>query len=143
MPKHEKTLVIEYDRPRGEERTTNVAAADAGNLSITSKPRERVSVEIYQAGPESWNLAIRGEVDADNCDVVHAALIEAEPDAPELTVDLSELTFFDSSGISTFLQIKNELDGAGRTLRLQSPTDSVRRVLEITGLLELFGLADG
>lgn len=99
-------------------------------------------MEIYQAGADPWQLGIRGEVDADNCDVVRAALIEAEPTAPKLVVDLSELTFLDSSGISMFLQVKNELDASGRELQLTSPTESVRRVLEITGLLDLFGLAD-
>lgn len=99
-------------------------------------------MEIYQAGPESWQLGIRGEVDADNCDVVRAALIETDAAAPELSIDLSELTFLDSSGISTFLQVKNEFNADGRTFRLQHPTESVRRVLEITGLLEIFGLGD-
>jgi anti-anti-sigma factor len=82
-----------------------------------------------------------GEVDADNCGEVESAVRSALGDhGRALVVDASELTFLDSSGISTMLQLRNlvveERDG---TFRLQDPTPVVRRTLEITGLLEVLG----
>ena len=48
-----------------------------------------------------------------------------------LTLDLSELTFIDSSGIHALERLTRE---AERVVVLRSPTASVRRVFEIVGL---------
>jgi len=85
-------------------------------------------------------VGIIGEVDADNCDSMAEQVLAADRDTPNLVLDLTELTFLDSSGISAFLGLKSTLEEQDRSLQLQGPTDSVRRVLEITGLTQIFGL---
>jgi anti-sigma B factor antagonist len=99
-----------------------------------------VNVTINQANADRIEAAISGEMDADNCAEVGATLLEAGPTAATMLLDTSQLGFLDSSGISELLRIHDAMESAGGTLRLIDPTDNVRRVLEITGLLETFGL---
>jgi anti-sigma B factor antagonist len=51
----------------------------------------------------------------------------------ELVIDLTQLAFIDSTGLSAILQANRKLDGKGQ-LVLREPTPLVRQVLEVTGL---------
>jgi anti-anti-sigma factor len=93
-------------------------------------------------GEKSVTLAVVGEVDADNCVEFRSALNAAAGTDPVVVVELSELGFLDSSGISQLLRFKTELADAGRVMTVENPSAPVRRVLEITGLLDHFGLGD-
>ncbi len=99
-------------------------------------------MKLQTVETDGWVMSLSGEVDADNCDLVSEGLLAAERSAPTLHLDTSELSFLDSSGISALLNVKSALQADGHDLCLTSPTSSVLRVLEITGLLEMFGLAD-
>lgn len=83
---------------------------------------------------------VRGEVDADNCSELAEQLLGA-PAEERLVVDLAGLTFIDSSGISELLRVSETVTERGQGFQLRDPSPAVRRVLEITGLLEHFGLS--
>lgn len=87
-------------------------------------------------------LRVAGEVDAHNCDQLEPALLaEVDPAAVDaVVVDASELAFIDSSGISALLVLRERVVATGATFELREPTAAVHRVLEITGLLETFGV---
>ena len=51
-------------------------------------------------------------------------------------VDLSNVTFIDSSAIGVLVGAQTRLTEAGGTLRLRNPQDLPRRVLEIVGLAD-------
>jgi anti-anti-sigma factor len=54
-------------------------------------------------------------------------------------VDMSQVTFFGSSAIAGLLQLRNEVDRhSGAELRISRCSDRVRRVLELSGLLDMF-----
>ncbi len=95
----------------------------------------------FDRGDNAIIASVHGEIDADNCREFGEALLDESGGAPDLVVDLSELTFIDSSGISELLKAVEAARGRGQTLRLRQPTPAVHRVLEITGLLEHFGLS--
>ncbi len=97
-------------------------------------------MEIFTKTENPLVIGIRGEVDADNCGAMADQVLAVHQSDPEVLVDLSEMTFLDSSGISAFLELKTTVEEQDRSLRLTHPTDSVRRVLEITGLTTVFGL---
>jgi len=59
----------------------------------------------------------------------------------DVVVDARELDFCDSSGLTAFVQIANRLEPNGR-LAIASPQPIVRRVLEVSGLVEAFVVAD-
>src|SRR5205823_5666157 len=85
-------------------------------------------------GGEPRSLRLMGELDISNAEETLARL-EAVAGAGEgdLTLDLSELTFIDSSGIRVLLKVIDGLDGRGRLI-LRSPRRSVYDVLSLMGL---------
>ena len=86
---------------------------------------------IEHVGPRTYRLI--GELDASNVADVDA-VVEAEmPLSEDLTLDLSELTFVDSMGISFFLSLAQKLQGVGKLI-LSSPNHSVRTILELVRL---------
>ncbi len=55
-----------------------------------------------------------------------------------VTIDLSAVGFVDSTALSVLVSALKRLRQANGDLQLASPTPSVRRVFEITGLTRLF-----
>ena len=58
--------------------------------------------------------------------------------ANNLSIDLSAVSFVDSTALSVLVSALKRLRQADGDLQLASPTPSVRRVFEITGLTRLF-----
>jgi anti-sigma B factor antagonist len=99
-----------------------------------------VNVVVGESSETHIHVAISGEVDADNCAEMGASLLQSGPSGAELVVDVSALAFIDSSGISELLRVREAMAEAGGSMVLRDPTNNVRRVLEITGLTDTFGL---
>lgn len=57
-----------------------------------------------------------------------------------VTVDLAELDFIDSTGLSVLVVALKHLRDQGGDLTLQSPKPGALKVLEITGLTEIFAV---
>ena len=88
---------------------------------------------------EAVRAVVSGEADADNCSELGAALLGDDARGP-LRVDLSALSFLDSSAVSELLRIQQELAERDIEMSIVDPSPAVHRVLEITGLLDLFGI---
>ena len=82
-------------------------------------------------------LRLSGELDMANTDQLLSQANDGPPLA-ELTVDLRDLTFIDSSGLSTLLKLSKSLCGQDCRLRLVPGPTNVQRVFEISGLTEHF-----
>jgi len=52
----------------------------------------------------------------------------------EFHLDMSDLTFMDSTGAQALLHIHNAIEARGRHVVFEAPTGSVRGVLELLGL---------
>jgi anti-anti-sigma factor len=78
-------------------------------------------------------VALHGELDVVSADGLADALVEEA--GSTLVVDLSDLTFIDSTGIGALVTARNRIlaDGQGQ-LVLSRPGGIVRRALEIVGL---------
>jgi anti-anti-sigma factor len=57
---------------------------------------------------------------------------------PEMIIDLSECTFLDSSGVGALVTVHNAAREAGIKLFLRGADNRVKRVLEVSGLLDYF-----
>lgn len=88
---------------------------------------------------EGTSVVVTGEADADNCRELGEAILGNDVVGP-VQVDLSELTFLDSSAVSELLRIHKLLGEQDVVMSIVTPSPAVHRVLEITGLLEIFGL---
>jgi anti-sigma B factor antagonist len=85
-------------------------------------------------------LAVGGDLDLNTAPELLQALIRLV-DAGEraVVVDLAGVEFCDSSGLSVLVRVRNRLTGLGGSLALAGPTPIVQRVLEVSGLDEIFG----
>ena len=86
--------------------------------------------------PDPWTLVtVRGEIDMDNA----GELVDAIERAAGIAVlDLSGVTFIDSTGLQGLLRAQKEARQRGDDLILRHPSNAVRRLLELTGLSDGF-----
>jgi anti-sigma B factor antagonist len=73
-------------------------------------------------------------------DEVRAALPAT---AVRLDLDLSVLTFLDSSGLGTLVALHKTLRSRNGTVRLLRPAANVRQILELTRLDRVFEIVNG
>ncbi|MBK3575680.1 STAS domain-containing protein [Streptomyces sp. MBT65] len=81
-------------------------------------------------------VTVRGEIDKEVEDLFHEALLPADGlMAPaRIVVDLSGVTFMDSSGINVFVTAHQRVSDAQGWLRIAGARESVVHVLHIVGL---------
>jgi anti-anti-sigma factor len=88
-------------------------------------------------------LTVAGEVDIHVADQLRDAGLAAATAGPgDIAVDVSRVTFIDSSGLAALVAINNALDPPGRRLALLRPSRAVRRILELTGLTAAFAVTE-
>ena len=63
-----------------------------------------------------------------------------DEDVRTVTLDMSDVTFLDSSGLGALLNLHARAQAAGVTLTMINAPQQVRRVLELTRLTERFNL---
>jgi anti-sigma B factor antagonist len=82
-------------------------------------------------------LALSGELDVVTAPALEQRLREAlsEPGA-HVTLDLSDLEFVDSAGVSVLIKAKQDAESRGRTLVLARATEQVHRVFALVGLAD-------
>jgi anti-anti-sigma factor len=84
-------------------------------------------------------VAVVGELDAHSAGSLDQLATELTADGYiHFTLELSQTTFIDSSGLRSLVGLQNRLAELGGELALQAPTDPVTRLLRITGLGEHF-----
>ncbi len=90
-------------------------------------------------------LVLRGELDLNSAPLLSTTLrlICAEPATSALVLDLSRLTFMDSTGIHVLLSAKELCTEHGSRFAIVPGDAQVCRVLEITGLLRQLPIRDG
>lgn len=88
-------------------------------------------------------LKVRGEIDLAVREEFRKQLHRTfgVADSP-IYVDLSDVTFIDSNGLGVLIGAKRTGEGIGVPVILQSPSLQVRRVLEVSGLDQIFEVDD-
>ena len=81
-------------------------------------------------------VKLLGELDLSTAPQLEACLEGLGADGASVQLDLSGLTFCDSSGISAMVTAAKRVRKRGGHLSIASPQPAVRSVLEITGLLD-------
>ncbi|WP_413755193.1 STAS domain-containing protein [Streptomyces sp. MMBL 11-3] len=104
--------------------------------TIQPSPHDRLTIECHIHGDSGIRVvSANGELDADVCPLLEAALHAKDGlQPPRVVVDLSGVTFMDSSGINLFANAYQTLTSAGGWLRIAAPTGPVHRVLSLVGL---------
>ena len=82
-------------------------------------------------------VAIAGELDlATVAKVSEAFASETVQQADAVVVDLTELSFMDSSGLTALLTFQSDLDARRRRLAIACPEGAARLVLDVAGVAE-------
>jgi anti-sigma B factor antagonist len=94
---------------------------------------------VYDDGNGQTRLVLEGELDIATAPVFAEKLTVACSDKPaELIIDLTELTYADSSGVREFVHAAELCARDGTQLRLTGASEIVRRVFELTGVAGMF-----
>jgi anti-sigma B factor antagonist len=88
-------------------------------------------------------LRVVGEVDVYTSPALRDELYRLiDTGAPRVTLDLSGMEFIDSSGLGVFVGALKRVRERSSELELRGVQPSTRKVLEITGLVQVFTIAD-
>jgi anti-anti-sigma factor len=87
-------------------------------------------------------LALKGELDMVSAPEVSARLEEMARDGVAVRLDLSELSFMDSTGVRVIYTASRALQENGGSLEIVKPKGEPWRALEITGLHRILPFTD-
>ena len=80
-------------------------------------------------------VSVSGELDLHTAGCLQARIEEADTlGAATVLVDLSEISFIDSSALEVLVRESKRLEGRGHSLVLVTNDPRTRRILEVTGL---------
>jgi anti-sigma B factor antagonist len=96
-------------------------------VSETEEPRLRIT-------REDRRLVLRGDFDLAGEEPFGAALEPLLAEEGDVRLDLSAVTFIDSTGLRALLDAKERLGNAG-SLILQRPSQAVRHLFEVSGVI--------
>ncbi|MEU5366711.1 STAS domain-containing protein [Streptomyces sp. NPDC005925] len=108
-------------------RSTDTAqAGQPGRLTVRATTTDDIRV-----------LTVSGEIDHHTGDHLRQALDVSDTARPRIVIDLSRVTFMDSSGINILIVTYQTVTEADGWLRLAAPTDPVLRILQLVGIHDL------
>ncbi|MFC9593863.1 STAS domain-containing protein [Streptomyces sp. NPDC056944] len=106
------------------------AAENDGGISISVRPNDDGAAFI-----------VCGELDIESATHLRTALLQAMEacvDGAALTMDLSQVTFCDSTGLNELLRARRRALNEHRLLTITTASPQMTRLLEMTGAAVLF-----
>ena len=79
-------------------------------------------------------VTLSGQLDMDTVGLLEQAVTEARTRSPRVVVDLGEVTFCDSIGLSTLVVAERACTADGGYLRLARPTPFILNLLTVVGV---------
>jgi anti-sigma B factor antagonist len=108
----------------------------AGEVTVAQEP-----VTTVVRADDTVTVALHGEVDVLTVDQVRRTLTDALAERPKaVVVDLTRLTFIDSTGLGALVFGFQRARDADVAFRLAHPSPAVHQILVLSGLLEVVGL---
>lgn len=84
-------------------------------------------------------VALTGEIDLTSSRRLREVLLSiANSGEHRVVVDMSNVTFMDSTGLSALVAARKRFGAMDGQMTIRSPSRGVRRVLEVTGLSRVF-----
>lgn len=105
--------------------------------SVTTAPDLELRTERVD---HRTTVFVAGEVDYGSASRLRSVLVElAHEGEGEVVVDLSAVTFIDSTALSVMVQAKQRFDSSGQRMSVTGTQPRVARVLELSGLTDYLG----
>src|SRR4051812_20056924 len=109
-------------------------------MSSYSHHPHAIAVETHIDGTRAV-VALKGELDIAGVPGLVAALTVHEAAGRDIALDLTELTYIDSSGMTVLFQIAQRARRGGWALTVVGVSRKVAEILELTGLDVVLGYA--
>ena len=112
------------------------------NEAVTCGHRGTLSWTVHRQG-HRVRIMLDGELDTATAPALDVSVRpSAEAGGTDLVIDLAGLLFCDCAGLALFLRWQSLTAVTGGALSLAAPSRILRRLLAITGTLDLLTLAD-
>jgi anti-sigma B factor antagonist len=98
-----------------------------------------VDVTVRHAGGQAV-VTLRGELDLASTPALASHLTAAAACGPNVIVDLAGLEYIGYSGLGVLVRVGKWLRASGGDLALAAPQPQVRKILVVTGLIDVFAV---
>ena len=112
-------------------------------LATTRHDRSVVTLDtaVWQSGHGSAIVVLGGDLDLATAPQLRQQLADlADCDVIDLVIDLANVEFIDSSGISVIVATLEQMRSRGGTLVVRNPNAMAKKTFEITGLTEYLSM---
>jgi anti-sigma B factor antagonist len=118
------------------------ASSEMGERHDRASPLPALRVESIPDQPDVGAITVRlsGEIDVANATALTDALEAVSEPGRRLVLDMADVTFIDSSGINVLLRATGWAGDRHAGMSVQEASANVRKILQILGLTEHFGL---
>jgi anti-sigma B factor antagonist len=120
--------------------TTRPATPVAGRCPRSDGGDHHVVGRVAHTVGHGADVVVDGDLDILTVGALRTALADAAAYGDHVTVDLAAVDFIDSAGLHIMLEAERTVRATGRRLSVTNPSAPVRRLLELTSLLDHFGL---
>jgi anti-anti-sigma factor len=106
-------------------------------------PLGQLRIDASSPSPAFMRVAVAGEIDLATADTLRDGLIgvlSAQP-SDRVEIDLAGVSFMDCTGLTALILARRAALLAGCQLRITNPQSPVRRLLELTALLDVLAAA--
>jgi len=101
-------------------------------------PSAQLRIDVSRPSPNAARVTVTGEIDLSTADMLRAGLLDvmSAPYPDRIEIDLAGLTFMDCGGITNLVVAGDHALRNGCQLRVTNPRPIVRRLLQLTGMLD-------
>lgn len=92
-----------------------------------------MSLQVLESPDDPGRLRLVGDLDLHTAEAAAEAILR-KCSQPELSLDLSDLGFMDSSGVWVLLRAQKAVSSHGGLFILLSPNPTVKRIIDVLGL---------
>lgn len=102
-----------------------------------------ISIDV-QEQQEQTTISLSGEIDAYTAPKLReTAFPYTEKDGASVVIDLSNVTYMDSTGLGVFVGLFKNLNAHNGSLKLTGLSDRLKRLFDITGLADIMNINSG
>jgi anti-anti-sigma factor len=118
----------------------DVAGPDvSGVTGADSESHPQLDLDVREQSGRAWHVTGRGELDAATAPLLANRVDELIAAGTTFVVlDLSEVSFVDSSGLRAIIESGRHLEARDGRLVIDGMSPAVERILEVTSLLEAY-----
>jgi anti-anti-sigma factor len=108
---------------------------------VSDQSSELLVIEVTRPSPGLHVIALTGEMDLANSAEFTARITGiVDTDGCRVVIDLSALTFLDSSGINALVLAAKDIEAGGGEVTLAVPTSHIRQVFDIVNLADVIAI---